>query len=106
MKGFTAKHALVAAAAIFGLPAAASAQSNITEQAQEVTQQAQEVQQQADDLANSQDTQYTAREERDRGGFDWGLLGLLGLAGLLGLKKKNDHDARDIHVDARHNTRT
>lgn len=100
----SAKHALVAASAFLMIPAAASAQSNITEQAQEVTQQAQEVQQQADDLANSQDTQYTAREERD--GFDWGLLGLLGLAGLLGLRKKDDHDARDIHVDARNNTRT
>ncbi len=100
------KHALVAASAFLILPAAASAQSNVTEQAQEVTQQAQEVQQQADDLANSQGTQYGAREEREEGGFDWGLLGLLGLAGLLGLRKKDDHDSSDIHVDARHNTRT
>jgi hypothetical protein len=40
-------------------------------------------------------------EENDND-FPWGLLGLLGLAGLLGLKKKDD---KDIHVDARHNTR-
>ncbi len=35
--------------------------------------------------------------------FPWGLLGLLGLAGLLGLKKRDD--ARDVHVDARRDTR-
>ena len=106
MTGFKARHALVAAAAFLVVPAAATAQSNIAEQAEEVTQQAQEVQQQADDLANSQDTQYVAREEHEDDGFDWGILGLLGLAGLLGLRKKHDHDARDIHVDARNNTRT
>jgi hypothetical protein len=31
------------------------------------------------------------------------LLGLLGLAGLLGLKKRDD--GRDVHVDARRDTR-
>jgi MYXO-CTERM domain-containing protein len=41
------------------------------------------------------------REEDD--GFPWGLLGLLGLAGLLGLKKRDD--GRDVHVDARRDTR-
>ncbi len=106
MNRFNARHAFVAAAAFLVLPAAAAAQSNIAEQAEEVTQQAQEVQQQADDLANGQDTQYVAREEREDDGFDWGLLGLLGLAGLLGLRKKDDHEARDIHVDARDDRRT
>jgi len=41
------------------------------------------------------------RQGDDDDGFDWGWLGLLGLAGLLGLKK-ND---RDVHVDARRDTR-
>ncbi len=105
MKTSTLKHALMAAAALLIAPAAASAQSNIAEKAEEVTQQAQEVTQQADQLANSQtETDYVAREERDRDGFDWGLLGLLGLAGLLGLKKKDDD--RDIHVDARRDGRS
>jgi hypothetical protein len=43
----------------------------------------------------------TYEREDDDDGFDWGLLGLLGLAGLLGLKK----DERDVHVDARRDTR-
>jgi len=99
----TGKKWIVMAAAVASLPAVAWAQNDLAEKADQVTQEAQEVQQQADDLANSQGTQYAAREEDD--GFDWGLLGLLGLAGLLGLRKKDD-DRGDVHVDARRNTRT
>lgn len=48
---------------------------------------------------NGADTTYEREDDDD--GFDWGLLGLLGLAGLLGLKKNE----RDVHVDARRDTR-
>jgi MYXO-CTERM domain-containing protein len=44
----------------------------------------------------------TGEEQEEDNDFPWGLLGLLGLAGLLGLKRRDD---RDVHVDARRDTR-
>ncbi len=44
----------------------------------------------------------TTEPQEDDDDFPWGLLGLLGLAGLLGLKRRDD---RDVHVDARRDTR-
>ena len=59
----------------------------------------------ADDGFVADDTTITNTQpvdHEDDDDFPWGLLGLLGLAGLLGLKKRDD---RDVHVDARRNTR-
>lgn len=100
------KHALVAGAVLALAPASAVAQNEVAEKADDVAQQAAEVERQADSLANdvtedAGNQQYAAREENDDD-FPWGLLGLLGLAGLLGLNRKDD---RDIHVDARRDTR-
>ncbi len=96
-------HALGAVALLVLAPGTALAQNEIADQANQVAEQAQEVEQQADDLGNqasADEAGYVARADDDND-FPWGLLGLLGLAGLLGLKR-ND---RDIHVDARRDTR-
>jgi hypothetical protein len=58
-----------------------------------------------DPLATDPMMMNTAKEEEEADGFPWGLLGLLGLAGLLGLKKRDDDD-REVHVDARRDSRT
>ena len=91
----TTKHArvLLAAAGILLLPTAATAQDV---QANTVT-----VGNVVEDNTMAYD-EPVQREEDDRD-FPWGLLGLLGLAGLLGLKKRDN--ARDVHVDARRDTR-
>ena len=95
--------ALGAVALLMLAPGSALAQNELADQANQVAEQAQEVEQQADDLGNqtvADDAVYAARDDDDDD-FPWGLLGLLGLAGLLGLRR---HD-RDIHVDARRDTR-
>jgi hypothetical protein len=95
------RNALIIAAFVSLAPGAALAQ-DIADKANEVAEQARDVTNDAQ--AIDQGHQRSDRDDDD--GFDWGLLGLLGLAGLLGLKRNDDHRARDIHVDARNDTRT
>ena len=57
----------------------------------------------AQSTVTTDDANYNRVERDDDDDFPWGLLGLLGLAGLLGLKRRDD--ARDVHVDARRDTR-
>jgi MYXO-CTERM domain-containing protein len=56
----------------------------------------------ADPMLNDPMMMNTVEPEEEDNDFPWGLLGLLGLAGLLGLRKRDD---RDVHVDARRDTR-
>jgi hypothetical protein len=103
---------LLASASLVTIPAAASAQNtvmndlasedmNTTTTATDPTLNAP-----ADDgfgdLNETTITNTEPVEEEDDDDFPWGLLGLLGLAGLMGLKKRDD---RDVHVDARRDTR-
>ncbi len=90
----TSKHrrVLLAAAGLLLLPTAATAQDV---EANTVT-----VGNVVEDDTGAYGEPVQREEDND---FPWGLLGLLGLAGLLGLKKRDD--ARDVHVDARRDTR-
>lgn len=86
---------LLGAAAIAVLPTSAMAQDNVAVDNIVVGNV-------VDADATTLDDQPARVERDDDNDFPWGLLGLLGLAGLLGRKKSND---RDIHVDARRDTR-
>ena len=55
-----------------------------------------------DPMMNDPMMMNTGEQQEEDNDFPWGLLGLLGLAGLLGLKRRDD---RDVHVDARRDTR-
>ena len=96
---------LLASASLAALPAAASAQNAVTNEV--VVEDLNTVNAPADDgFVQMDDTTVTNTqpvEQDDDDDFPWGLLGLLGLAGLLGLKRRDD--ARDVHVDARRDTR-
>ena len=97
---------LLASASLVALPVAASAQNTATNDF--VVEDLNTVNAPADDgFGEMDDTTITntqpVEQDDDDDDFPWGLLGLLGLAGLLGLKRRDD--ARDVHVDARRDTR-
>ena len=96
---------LLASASLAALPASGLAQNTTTNDI--VVEDLNTVNAPADDgFGDIDDTTITNTqpvEQVDDDDFPWGLLGLLGLAGLLGLKRRDD--ARDVHVDARRDTR-
>jgi MYXO-CTERM domain-containing protein len=96
---------LLASASLAALPAAASAQNTVTNDV--VVEDLNTLNTPADDgFVGTDDATMTNTQpvdQDDDDDFPWGLLGLLGLAGLLGLKRRDE--ARDVHVDARRDTR-
>lgn len=111
--------ALLAGAALIVTPAAALAQTDVSDQAEKVTEKAEDLQAATNSLNAEITDQAAARDaaaagaaddgDRDRGRGDdddddsgkWGWLGLLGLAGLLGLRRRDDHVDHDRRTEHR-----